>query len=203
MSRVSGFPGEGGQLKIDHSNEGPSGALARGRRRFRRLRGDERGQAATEFALVLIPLLALVGGIIYFGIGLNYWLDMNRVANQGARWAAVNNWPPQCPRGSTVCTSSSPSTACSAVNAGGSKAMLQDVLRCAARNNPSVAICYPGKDPLGVGSAGPLRGDPVKVKLTAPYTFFFIRKVRITLTATASLRMEQNPTLITGEQLTC
>jgi len=166
------------------------------RRRFRRLRGDERGQATTEFALVLIPLLALVGGIIYFGIGLNYWLDMNRVANQGARWAAVNNWPPQCVRGSASCNASLPT--CSAINASGSNAKLQDVLRCAARNNPNVTICYPGKDPLGVGSAGPLRGDPVKVKLTAPYTFFFVNKVRITLSATAILRMEQKPTLITG-----
>ena len=69
-----------------------------------RSRADrESGQAATEFALILIPLMIVVGGIIYFGIGLNYWLDMNRVANQGARWAAVNNWPPQCPRDETGC----------------------------------------------------------------------------------------------------
>ena len=60
--------------------------------RDRYARDRESGQATIEFALILIPLLILVGGIIYFGIGLNYWLDMNRVANQGARWAAVNNW---------------------------------------------------------------------------------------------------------------
>ena len=52
-----------------------------------------------EFALILFPLLLLVAGIIQFGIGLNYWLDMQRIANQGARWAAVNNWPPDCPSG--------------------------------------------------------------------------------------------------------
>ena len=82
------------------------------------------------------------------------------------------------------------------MNAPGSNARLQDVLRCAVRNNPNVTICYPGKDPLGVGSAGPLRGDPVKVTLSAPYSFFFVNKVRITLTANATLRMEQKPTLI-------
>src|SRR5262249_6287731 len=38
----------------------------------------ESGQATTEFALILVPLLILVTGIIYFGIGLNYWLDMQR-----------------------------------------------------------------------------------------------------------------------------
>jgi hypothetical protein len=147
------------------------------------VRGNERGQATVEFALILIPLLALVGGIIYFGIGLNYWLDMNRVANQGARWAAVNNWPPVCARGSASCNASPPT--CSAITAGGSNAKLQDVLRCEARNNPDVKICYPGKDPVGVGSAGPRRGDPVKVTLTAPYKFFFIDRVGITLSATA------------------
>ena len=64
----------------------------------------ESGQAMVEFALILFPLLLLVAGIIQFGIGLNYWLDMQRIANQGARWAAVNNWPPDCPRGSASCT---------------------------------------------------------------------------------------------------
>ena len=49
----------------------------------------ESGQATVEFALILFPLLLLVAGIIWFGIGLNYWLDMQRIANQGARWAAV------------------------------------------------------------------------------------------------------------------
>ena len=29
-----------------------------------------------EFALILVPLLILVVGIIQFGIGLNYWLDI-------------------------------------------------------------------------------------------------------------------------------
>src|SRR5688572_20224908 len=65
----------------------------------RRRQDRESGQATTEFALILMPLLLVVAGIIQFGIGLNYWLDMQRVANQGGRWASVNNWPPNCPRG--------------------------------------------------------------------------------------------------------
>ena len=81
--------------------------------RARSARDRESGQATIEFALIFIPLMMVVGGIIYFGIGLNYWLDMNRVANQGARWAAVNNWPPQCPRGETICTNCNSATACS------------------------------------------------------------------------------------------
>ena len=76
MSRVSGFPGEGKQLKLDHPNEGSRlAAPARLTHRARR-RHDESGQAMVEFALILFPLLILVAGIIQFGIGLNYWLDM-------------------------------------------------------------------------------------------------------------------------------
>ena len=32
----------------------------------------------------------IVVGIIQFGVGLNFWLDLQRIANQGARWAAVD-----------------------------------------------------------------------------------------------------------------
>jgi Flp pilus assembly protein TadG len=149
----------------------------------------ESGQAATEFALILFPMLILIGGIIYFGIGLNYWLDMNKVANQGARWAAVDYWAPQCVRDETSC-SSTPS-GCTAVLAAGSKAKLQEVLRCSTRNpSTMVTLCYPGIVPANAD-----RGDPVKVKLTAPYKFWFMRSVGITLTATATMRLEQAPTL--------
>jgi Flp pilus assembly protein TadG len=158
----------------------------------------ESGQATVEFALILVPLLIVVAGIIYFGIGLNYWLDMNRVANQGARAAAVDNWPAQCARTETSCTNSNGTTACSTVLATGSRAKLQDVLRCSPRNNPTVTICYPGKTAGAAPPSGPTVGDPVQVKLTAPYTFFFVNKVRITLTAKATMRLEQKPKLQTG-----
>ena len=157
-------------------------------------RDRERGQATVEFALILLPFLVLVGGIIYFGIGLNYWLDMNRVANAGARSAAVNNWPAQCPRSTAVgytCTNA-PST-CTATLANGSRATLQSVLRCSTRNSPDVRICYPGKTQGTVQA-----GDPVQVKLTAPYKFWFVNSVGITLTASATMRLEQQPTLISG-----
>jgi hypothetical protein len=168
----------------------------------RRHRQDpESGQATTEFALILIPLVILIGGIIYFGIGLNYWLDMNRVANQGARWAAVDNWPSQCPRNpdpldtSYSCTNTG---TCPSVLAAGSHARLQEVLRCSARNDPAVNICYPGKSPATASV-----GDPVRVTLTAPYKFFFVNSVHITLTARATMRLEQLPKLQTGGTSTC
>jgi Flp pilus assembly protein TadG len=152
-----------------------------------------------EFALIVVPLLVLVGGIIYFGIGLNYWLDMNRVANQGARWAAVNNWPPQCPRPTSAPSSpgtycNAATTACATVLASGSKATLQNVLRCSTWNEvTTVTVCYPGK----TASTATI-GDPVQVKLTAPYTFWFFDKLSITLSAKATMRLEQLPTFING-----
>jgi hypothetical protein len=153
----------------------------------------EEGQGLVEFALIVPLFMTIVIGILSFGIGLNYWLDMNRAANKGARQAIVNHWPPQCPRGAVSCTNSGSATPCSAVLATNSRARLQDVLRCRVRNDPAATVCYPGKAPADVTI-----GDPVRVKLTAPYTFFFMRRLGITLTATATTRLEQRPKLITG-----
>ena len=106
----------------------------------------ESGQAMVEFALVLFPLLLLVAGIIQFGIALNYWLDMQRIANQGARWAAVNNWPPDCPRTAPSCPS--PNTL--------QESLQRQMLAAGLQSNPttSVQLCYPGV------SKG--LGDPVR-----------------------------------------
>jgi Flp pilus assembly protein TadG len=164
-----------------------SGRAARGSR------AREDGQALVEFALIAPLLLMIVFGIIYAGIGLNTWLDMNRVANQGARQAVVNHWPVQCARGETSCTSSNSATACNTVLAANSRARLQDVMRCNTRNNAAATVCFPGKTP-----ATATIGDPVTVKLAAPFELFFMERLTITLTGTATMRLEQQPTLITN-----
>lgn len=62
------------------------------RRGSRRLRG-ERGVAMVEFALV-VPLLLLVAvGLLQFGRVFYYWITTNHLANEGARWAAVDCAP--------------------------------------------------------------------------------------------------------------
>ena len=43
-----------------------------------------------EFALILLPLLLLVVGIVQFGIAVAFWQDQQRLAAQGARVAIVN-----------------------------------------------------------------------------------------------------------------
>lgn len=58
------------------------------RRTPRRASGDS-GAALVEFALVSVPLILLVFGIIYFGLLLSFKQDMTRAAAEGARAGAV------------------------------------------------------------------------------------------------------------------
>ena len=189
MSRVSGFPGEGGQLQINHSNEGPTRAFSGERQRSQCVRRGECGQAMVEFALILFPLLLLVVGILQFGIGLNYWLDEQRIANQGARWAVVNAWP--------GCARTAPANSCTAVPACTSaptNTTLQNYLTCQAitqglRNSVSVSICYPDD---GDASNDGAVGSPVRVRVQTPYKFVPLLGLgTITLRGSATMRLEQ------------
>ena len=144
-----------------------------------------------EFALILFPLLLLVVGIIQFGIGLNYWLDMQRIANQGARWAAVNNWPPDCPRGSTSCDRTPE-------HAPGDPPAADAHGRTAEQPDDQVQVCYPDGTKLARRSgAGPDQ--------RAPFDLLPILGVgSLSLKAKATMRLEhtQDPLkggLITGD----
>jgi len=53
----------------------------------------EDGQALVEFALVLLPLLLVLFGIVQFGLAINSTNDQTHVANEVARFAAVNENP--------------------------------------------------------------------------------------------------------------
>ena len=146
---------------------------------------DESGQALVEFALILLPFLTIVIGIIYGGIGLNYWLDMQRIANQGARWAAVNNWPPDCPVNASTCPS--PNTL--------QESLERMALSRGLKGTVNAEVCYPtGNENVG---------DSVRVRLTAPYTFFFIESVQVQLVGEATMRLEQEPKLIENELTPC
>ncbi|MBD0328518.1 MAG: pilus assembly protein [Thermoleophilia bacterium] len=64
--------------------------------------GEERGAAAVEFALIALPLFVTLMAILDFGRMLNYWLDANHLASEGARFAAVNRCPTGSPGGSCI-----------------------------------------------------------------------------------------------------
>jgi len=151
----------------------------------RRHRHDsEKGQTTVEFALILIPLLLLVVGIIQFGIALNYWLDMNRLSNQGARMAVVNAWP-NCPQTQL--------TDCTATSVGPSNSLATWIKSQATsrglQGNVTVTVCYP--DDGDASTVGGEVGSPVKVQVDSPYTFRAIMKLgTLNLRARTTMRIE-------------
>ena len=165
------------------------GDITAARRRYDR----ESGQAMVEFALILLPLLMIVAGIIQFGIGLNYWLDMNRIANQGARFAAVNAWP-GCERtdAAGTCTST---PACTAAVTTSTNQTLANYLHCQTVSNglrasAVVSVCHPND---AIPTNDGVVGSPVRVQVDAPFKFVPIVGVgTINLRARATMRLEQN-----------
>jgi Flp pilus assembly protein TadG len=160
--------------------------------RRRRLRGGEKGQAMVEFALILFPLLIIVAGVIQFGIGLNFWLDSNRIANQGARMAVVNHWP-GCDR--TANGGSCTNTTWNCRNPMPTNLQLQRYLQCQAtskglRDNAIVTVCWPNDgDTSNDGKAG----SPVRVRVQSDFKFVPILKIgTITLRGDATMRLEQD-----------
>ena len=143
-------------------------------------RSRESGQALVEFALIAPLFLLIVVGIIQFGIGLNYWLDLNRIANQGARWAVVNKYP--------GCDGNPLSTGCV------SPTLAQHMESQAVSGglDPEVFICYPGND----GAVG----QPVTVTATHDFNFLAIMDLApITLRGRATMRVEQPPTVLEAQ----
>lgn len=49
----------------------------------------DRGAAAVEFALILLPLVVLLGGIIDFGLGFNAQVGLTHAAREGVRVEAL------------------------------------------------------------------------------------------------------------------
>ena len=54
----------------------------------------EDGQATVEFAIVSRCCYSFVFGILSSAKAFNNWIDLNHLANEGARWAAVDKVPP-------------------------------------------------------------------------------------------------------------
>jgi TadE-like protein len=136
----------------------------------------ERGQALVEFALIAPLFLVIVVGIIQFGVGLNYWLDLNRLANQGARWAVVDHGWDNCP-------STGPNVPCTTPT-------LQEYLRndrTSGGNDVKAMIKMPG-------GTLPHVGKSVTVQVASCFTFLPILDLgTIVLRGTATMRVEQEP----------
>jgi Flp pilus assembly pilin Flp len=153
---------------------------------------DERGAAMVEFALLLPALLAIVLGIIQFGTAFNYWNDLNQMAADGARFAAVD----KNPGGGLNSTNCAGRTL-------GSPPTLTDYIACqaeAADLRKNVNVCFRVYDATsGAAKAASAAqvGDAIKIRTAAPYTLDFgplLSVGAITLRGNATMRAENVPT---------
>ena len=142
---------------------------------------DERGTALVEFALVLPIVLLLIFGILWFGRAFNYSTDQTHLANEAARYAAVNS-NPGAPNQTLPQWILSQIDTTELANGSG------DVTSPA-----SVAICFPN----GTSNVG----DPVEVAITSKFKFIPVLNLgatAITIKRTATMRLEASPTNYTA-----
>ena len=155
----------------------------------RRHRQDpESGQAMVEFALIAPLFLMIVVGVIQFGVALNFWFDMQRLVNQGARSAAVNCGP-------SAANQCGPTTL--AAYLGPKRAATPEGQVISKGNFPTVEICYVPPTSNGTAPPGwtPSAGDAVRVTLTDRYRLqAIVNLAKIDLKARATMRLEQDPT---------
>jgi Flp pilus assembly protein TadG len=144
---------------------------------------DESGAVLIEFVLLLPLLLVLLFGMLDFGKAYNYWIDETHLANEGARFAAVNKNPGP---GATLQQSIRQHANTNELKNGGSGSV---------PNALQVCIDFPN------GTAG--IGDPVRVRVTSTYSFLSILTSRLGITnkvmvSDSTMRLEQPPTNFTS-----
>lgn len=77
---------------VTPTNENPNTSRTRRRRRFgSRRRGDQRGAALVEFALIAMPLFMILFGTIEFGWAFFQLNDIRHGAREGIRLVAVDS----------------------------------------------------------------------------------------------------------------
>lgn len=135
--------------------------------------------ALVEFALVLPLLLVLLFGMLDFGKAFNYWIDQTHLANEGARWAAVNKNP--------------------------GSGTLQEYVRSQAntvelRDGGTSSVPGPIEICISFPNGTSQVGDPVRVTASASYNWlpFLGDRVGVTSTsisASATMRLEAVPSV--------
>jgi hypothetical protein len=143
---------------------------------------DDTGTALVEFALVVPLFLVLVMGMLHFGKAINYWLDQNHLASEGARYAAVNK-NPGADDGLSLQDWLRQEADTEELRDGGTEAVPNSLLVC---------VEFPGGDPPEVG-------DPVKISVRTTYNWIPLLADVVDTAATpirgsATMRLEQAPT---------
>lgn len=152
---------------------GQRGCLARLRSVGRR----EDGAALVEFTLILPVLLLLLFGFLDFGRAINYWIDETSMANQAARWAAVDTNP-------------GPGTLQESVRDTADTAELRDGGTSSVPSGTQVCISFP---------SGSEVGDPVQATVNVDYNWMPLIGDSLggitstTLSGSATMRLEAKP----------
>src|SRR5215212_9446027 len=143
-----------------------------------RLRED-RGVALVEFALVAPILFVLLFAMVDFGRALNYWIDATHLANEGARYAAVNRCPDAAGPATGTCIQDSIRGQASTPELGDGSASVTQRLK----------VC--------IDSATPTAGQPVTVTASLKFRWLPILKLPVaesTITGSSTMRLEATPT---------
>lgn len=118
---------------------------------------------------MVVPLLCLVIiAILHFGKVMNYWLDLNHVASEGARKAAVNTFASDAGYDAYI----------------RSRLETEELRTGGTSSIPSaatIAVCLPEGSDVG---------DPVTVQVSVGYSLPFIG-LTVPLRGTATMRLEQ------------
>ena len=146
---------------------------------------DESGVALVEFALVLPLLLLLLFGMLDFGKAFNYWIDETHLANETARWAAVNNLP----GGTDLCAYAKSQADTPELRSGGTSSI--------PGSGAAVSVTYPVNG--ATGTSGQV-GDPVQVTVSVSYHWLpfigtHLGAPSVTIQGTSTMRLEAKGTL--------
>ena len=152
---------------------------------------DETGVALVEFVLVLPLLLVLLLGMIDVGKAVNYWNDETHLANEAARFAAVDNSPTKNPDGTPTAKSLN-----AAILGQADTTELKNGGTTSLPAAETICIWFPNKHtPVVAGDYA--AGQPVQVVVTAQYHWlgYLVGKGLLptsTLRATSTMRLEQS-----------
>jgi Flp pilus assembly protein TadG len=152
---------------------------------------DDAGAALVEFALVVPLLMVLLFGITEFGRALNYWIDETHLANETARFAAVNRNP------------GTPLTLQQYIQSQATTTELRDGEDTDPSGVPTagrakVCVTFPKADPTD--ATPPKVGDPVEARVTAQFNWLPLignalgGVTSTTITGQATMRLEAKPT---------
>ena len=164
----------------------------------------EDGQATVEFAIVIPLLLLLIVGIFEFGKAFNYWIDLNHLSNEGARWAAVDKVPPYAgnPGQSDPTCMQIKNFLLSQMNTG-------DLQNKVKGNPPDAQVSNIKLSVPNPSGPTPQIGDAVEVSIQAPdYSIASVSGFlgdlgTITLGAKSTMRLEQVPSWLPPGETEC